>query len=100
VSADDWRLMGQESYLTGITLARLPYRAPSESWAHDHCEFCQAKFMPAGVESAETEHAAKPVQHEGYTNVGFESQKDHYWWICDDYFPDFKDRFGWTISED
>src|SRR5947208_2930159 len=42
---EDWRLRGQEDYLQGATLLRKPYRAWSEDWEHDHCEFCWAKFM-------------------------------------------------------
>ena len=42
---EDWRLRGQEDYLQGATLLRKQYRAWSEDWEHDHCEFCWAKFM-------------------------------------------------------
>jgi hypothetical protein len=42
----DWRLQGQERYLSGAKLLRKTYRGaqtrPGED--HDHCEFCFAKF--------------------------------------------------------
>jgi len=42
---EDWRLRGQEDYLRGATLVRKRYKAWSEDWEHDHCEFCWTKFM-------------------------------------------------------
>ena len=96
----DWRLMGQEEDLLGITLRRLPYFRWSESWDHDHCEFCGAKFMTADDTPAGYEYAAKPIQHEGYTNEGVPGQRDHYWWICDECFADFSGRFEWRVAGD
>src|SRR4051812_18030103 len=89
---EDWRLTGQENCLADITLVRLPYVQWSEGSDHDHCEFCWAKFMPAGVESTEAAHAGKPMQREGYRNENIDGQKDHYWWVCVGCFEDFKDR--------
>jgi len=81
----DWRLHGQEDYLHGAILAMRRYRIPPDNpdWDHDHCEFCNAKFM---VED-------KPkVLHEGYCT------EDEYYWICPQCFADFKDRFEWQIK--
>lgn len=98
---NDWRLMGQEKYLAGIVLRRMPYFLWSETWEHDRCEFCMAKFIPADEDKGvEPEHAGKPIQHAGYTNEGVSDQRDHYWWICDECFEDFRDRFGWTLATD
>jgi hypothetical protein len=43
---------GQEEYLKGAVLVRKPYRAYSETWEHDHCEFCFAKFMDPAYSEA------------------------------------------------
>jgi hypothetical protein len=84
---DDWRLNGQERYLSGVTLVRRTYRRYSKNaeWDHDHCEFCFAKFMIEDVPD---------VLHVGY------STEDEYRWICDSCFAEFKDRFRWTVTRD
>jgi phage terminase large subunit-like protein len=81
---EDWRLQGQEAYLTGATLEWRPYTRYSASWEHDHCEFCWAKF-------AEPEPPSDAL-HEGYTTT------DRYRWICATCFGDFKDRFHWQVA--
>ncbi len=81
----DWRRQGQESYLKGVTLVRQPYcqYAKNPDWDHDHCEFCNAKFM------ATKEHG---VLHSGY------STEDQYRWICGACFEDFREEFEWKIA--
>jgi hypothetical protein len=75
----DWRLQGQEKYLTGASLFhRSWHRRPDRD--HDHCEFCWAKFS----------ETAAGVLREGWTTA------DEYRWICDNCFSDFRVRFGWT----
>ena len=44
----DWRLRGQERYLTGREFVWREYTAPRPDWDHDHCEFCWAKFSGSG----------------------------------------------------
>jgi hypothetical protein len=82
--SEDWRLQGQEVYLTGAELCRRPYRRypKNPSWDHDHCEFCWAKFM---VE----DHPE--TLHEGYSTL------DEYRWICDQCFNDFREMFQWRV---
>jgi hypothetical protein len=82
---DDWRLNGQERYLDGAVLVRRAYRRNpgNPTWDHDHCAFCQAKFMVEDIPD---------VLHEGYTTA------DDYHWICDDCFADFTDRFHWVVT--
>jgi len=80
----DWRLGGQERYLTGVTLRWQEYRAPRADWDHDHCAFCWAEF---------TERPDPKVQHAGYATL------DEYHWICKRCFNDFRDRFAWTVVE-
>ena len=83
---DDWRLNGQEKYLSGVNLIHRRYRRyKNPKWDHDHCEFCQAKFMVEDVHD---------VLHEGYTT------EDDYHWICNSCFAEFNDRFGWTVIAD
>ena len=80
---EDWRLQGQGSYLTGVVLARRPWRQTRPHWDHDHCEFCWATF--GGAELGD-------VLREGWTT------RDKYHWICDGCFGDFKDAFGWQVE--
>lgn len=79
---NDWRLHGQEKYLTGIHLERKNYQPYRKGWDHDHCEFCGAKFSLASTDALK---------------VGYASS-DNYRWICDNCFGDFKDIFSWKVS--
>ena len=98
---DDWRLTGQERYLSEAELTRKPYKAPSATWEHDHCEFCWSKFMDAEVSP---EHRAYMASHpevlgEGYaTTAGHPDGADAHW-VCSACFDDFSDRFGWHIVD-
>ena len=74
----DWRRQGQESYLKGIKLYRKAYQSYSKEWEHDHCEFCGEKF-------AENGEGLKA----GYATT------NNYYWICDSFYNDFKEEFGW-----
>jgi hypothetical protein len=70
---DDWRLTGQEEYLSGAVLQWQSYLQPSLKWDHDHCEFCGAKFM----------EAPQPATlHAGHATL------DGYHWICANCFGD------------
>ena len=82
----DWRLQGQDRYLTRARLVFRPYRRHGESpdWDHDHCEFCFAKFM---VEDT------PDVLHEGYCTP------DERRWICPTCFRDFREQFMWELVE-
>ena len=77
---DDWRLTGQDSFLHGVKLIWSKYTRHSETWDHDHCEFCGAKFMVEDTPDA---------LHEGYAT------EDRYHWVCENCFEDFKERFQW-----
>ncbi len=79
--ADDWRRQGQERYLVGIALKRMPWSSRSPSWDHDHCEFCQTKFASSVFPDA---------LHEGYGTV------DLYRWVCPECFEDFREEFRWV----
>lgn len=78
---DDWRLTNQEAYLKGVTLTRQRYEQADSFNDHDHCEFCSAKFMTAGLD----------VLSEGYAT------QDRSRWVCAACFDDFQKMFGWTV---
>jgi hypothetical protein len=79
VTDDDWRLQGQERYLSGATLYWRVWHGTRAGWDHDHCEFCFTKFM---------DRADVPdVLGEGYTT------DDEYRWVCAKCAADFAARF-------
>jgi hypothetical protein len=82
----DWRLQGQERYLTRAQLVRRTYRRSRTSvdWDHDHCEFCGTKFMVEDVPD---------VLHEGYCTL------DEYRWICERCFGHFRAQFLWEVVD-
>lgn len=96
---EDWRLAGQESYLQGATLEWVRYRRWRESWDHDHCSFCWARFAEAGATSPMAPEPGTPseIRVEGYATVDMPDRPDHYFWICKRCFEDFKDKFGWRV---
>ena len=80
----EWRLGGQERYLTGVTLRWQEYHASRADWDHDHCAFCWKKFM---------ERTTPNVEHAGYATA------DQKHWICRQCFDDLRDRFGWVVIQ-
>jgi hypothetical protein len=81
---NDWRLQGQEKYLKGATLSWKRCARLSDTWEHDHCEFCWEKFM---------EVANPDTLHEGYATP------DNSRWICAQCFDDFADMFDWVVTD-
>jgi len=79
---NDWRLMNQERYLKGVTLVWRTYLPASPKNGHDHCEFCQGKFMQDHPDTL----------REGY------STPDRERWVCKPCFDDFVDLFGWKVA--
>ncbi|MCH5279178.1 MAG: hypothetical protein J1E60_05240 [Christensenellaceae bacterium] len=77
---EDWRLTNQSKYLQGANLIKLEYCLRQTSADHDHCEFCMEKFG-----SGEND------LHAGYCTM------DCYYWICEDCFKDFAERFEWHV---
>jgi hypothetical protein len=82
---NDWRLTNQERYLKGAELSWRKYHPANSDNDHDHCEFCQAKFMVKDEPDA---------LREGY------STPDGYRWICRACFNDFLDLFAWKIKNE
>ena len=83
VSPSDWRLHGQERYLKGKTFVWKAWSQYREGWDHDHCAFCNARFM--GVD-------APDILREGYTDT------KEYYWICELCFNDFEELCEWKIQ--
>ncbi len=79
----DWRLAGQERYLSGVALSKRTWRRRCEEWDHDHCEFCFAKL-------SESENDL----HQGYAT------EDEQHWICEACYGDFRERFEWQVSDE
>ena len=85
IEENDWRLQGQENYLTGLTFELKKYKKYSPNWDHDHCEFCWKEF---------SEEKSEDVLNEGYAT------EDNYRWICPACFLDFKEMFDWKVKEE
>jgi hypothetical protein len=79
IEENDWRLQGQESFLKGAQLSFGNYE-PAPGNDHDHCAFCSAKFMASDDPA---------LLHEGFSTI------DHYHWVCNQCFTDFKGIFQW-----
>ena len=82
IEKNDWRLQGQEKYMTGRKLKLVPFSPLSKTWDHEHCEFCWAKF---------SNH--EDDLHEGYVT------EDKHTWICPECCADFKEMFEWELIE-
>ena len=80
----DWRLMGQESWLSGRPLRWAEWFSYRPGWDHDHCAFCSSEI------------AATKSDHVDFT-AGYVTADDNYTWVCEPCFADFRDRFGWTV---
>ena len=76
---DDWRIMGQQEYLSKKKMIYSSFEKSCRE--HDHCEFCGRKFS-----------MREGFMHEGYCT------EDYYYWVCEKCFNDFKDQFMWVID--
>jgi hypothetical protein len=79
----DWRLQGQERWLSSATLFWRSWRESRPGWDHDHCAFCWKKIAPIDMPD---------TLHEGYTT------DDEYYWVCASCAADFTLRFGFTLK--
>lgn len=75
---DDPRLLPRHEQLADVTLVHQPWKPANPQNDHDHCEFCWNKF----------------ANYDGCLHHGY-STEDREYWICEDCFMDFKDRFHW-----
>jgi hypothetical protein len=76
----DWRLRQSHEDIRGSPFVRKNYVAYSDSWDHDHCEFCFSKFSASELDALRS----------GYATA------DNYYWVCDECFKDFATMFGLT----
>lgn len=77
---NDWRLANQERYLFGKTLVKAKFE-PIGLRDHAHCAFCWEKF---GANSDWLQF--------GYCTT------DQNWWICEQCFSDFCEKFQWILQ--
>jgi hypothetical protein len=78
----DWRLRGQERYLSSAKLMHSAYQPYRQGWEHDHCSFCWKRFC---VDDPDCEK-------QGYCT------EDRYYWICEPCFTDFRDMFHFQLD--
>lgn len=90
VDANQWRI-DNASHLKGIGLQLRRYTRWSESWDHDHCAGCWAKFA---------EFDGPDIQHEGYTTCDDYRLGACYEWVCQKCFEDLKNEMNWTDVAD
>ena len=83
IEKNDWRLQGQESYLAGVKLVKIPFFRWSETWDHEHCDFCGAKFS----------------DYEGDLHEGYVTADNKRTWICSECFEDFREMFQWELVD-
>lgn len=82
--ASDWRNHGEEEYLMGAALVRMPYRE-SEKSHHEHCTFCWARFSES---------------MQGDERSGYMCRKNgESYWICTACYHDLKDFFHWQMEK-
>lgn len=79
---DDWRLMGQEGYLTGKHLQHRRFSRKLCYEDYDQCDFCWRCF--------DKDDAALPRAY-------FVPEEKV--WICEDCFVFFQKHFQWDVEE-
>ena len=88
--SDDWRLVTARD-LAGLTFHWARWHRPSETWDHDHCAGCWAKFM---------EESYPGVLHEGWTTGDDWPSGPEAEWVCPTCFEELKPFLGWTAAKD
>ncbi|HEY5047273.1 MAG TPA: hypothetical protein VII49_04550 [Rhizomicrobium sp.] len=83
----DWRIDNAES-IRGLALRGRKYAKWSETWDHDHCAGCFAKF---------TEGDTLDSLHEGYVTGPEHHEREGYDWVCRTCFDDLKSEMGWSV---
>jgi hypothetical protein len=99
---DDWRLTNQEGHLREAALTWKRYHARRETWDHDHCAFCWAKFMDPDLskDGRRVIEANADVLTEGYATTAEHERGPDYHWICRRCFEDFSDLFRWRVVKE
>ncbi|MBQ7347331.1 MAG: hypothetical protein IJW55_05180 [Clostridia bacterium] len=115
---EDWRLNGQEEYLTNAVLYKITF---PKFWEQAYVEknaFYQTVLKNAldhmkHFPNAKNYLQGEKIQHfwhehcdfcwdKAMTDIEceFYCTKDMRYWICKKCFDDFKDKFGWRIKND
>jgi hypothetical protein len=84
-----WRI-DNASHLKRVRLQLRRYTPWSESWDHDHCAACGAKFA---------EFKGPDILHEGYATAEDYPKGAGYEWVCSACVADLKDDLGWIVAE-
>jgi hypothetical protein len=84
-NADQWRI-DNAHHLAGLYLHFRRYTRWSESWDHDHCAACWAKFA---------EYDGPEIVHEGYATGPDYPRGADYEWVCPECFTDLAGILGW-----
>jgi hypothetical protein len=82
----DWRLNNVKG-LQGLRFQRKRYTKWSDSWDHDHCAACWAKFA---------EFDSPGIQNEGYATCDDYKHGADYDWVCVPCFSDLRDQMQWV----
>ncbi|HYW59011.1 MAG TPA: hypothetical protein VE909_00695 [Xanthobacteraceae bacterium] len=91
MSADNqkqWRIENVK-HLRGVGFQYRRYTRWSESWDHDHCAGCWAKFA---------EFEGPEIQHEGYATDSDYKLGAAYEWVCQECFDDLRNDLQWSVS--
>ena len=88
IENNDWRLQGQEKYLTGVKLIRTPFTPLSKTWDHEHCEFCMKK-------PEDNKEQKFYCTLDNYRWIC----EDKHTWICPECYEDFKEMFRWELLD-
>lgn len=112
----DWRLNGQEEYLSNKTLYKITFPAFWEAAYKDKNAFFHKieRYAQKHVESTNRGHEffeGEKIQHFWHEHCEFCWEKaltdkactfycteDMYHWICEECFNDFKEKFGWQVK--
>jgi len=85
----DWRLNNVKG-LQGLQFQRKRYTKWSDSWDHDHCAACWAKFA---------EFDGPGIQREGYATCDDYKHGAAYDWVCVSCFAGLQEAMGWVSVE-
>lgn len=88
--SDDWRLVTARD-LAGLTFHWVRWHRPSETWDHDHCSGCWAKFM---------KESYPDVLHEGWTTGDDWPSAPEAEWVYSTCLAELKCILGWTAAKD
>lgn len=115
---EDWRLQGQENYLTNASLLRIRF---PEFWQKAYQEknlFYQkiadyAEHFVATMNRGQEYLEGEKIQHFWHQHCAFCWEKaltdkdcefyctpDYRYWICSSCFHDFRDKFQWTVKKE